>query len=347
MGFFLQILGIIFLILIIAILVGLFVQYKRKSNQLKMKQLQNMNATNVPSHEFNEIELNEALLELNSLEGLEDIKMEVNELVKVTKYDIEESEFDYNSITLHYVFSGNPGTGKTTVARLIAKIYKALGILSVGQLVEVDRSDLVAGYIGQTATLTKAKIDEAIGGVLFIDEAYALSGKGEKDFGVEAIETLLKGMEDYKGMFMVIVAGYSEPMQTFLSSNPGLKSRFDKVFNFSDYNTESLINITQRMFQEKQKTIDSFANDIIKSYFEHTKMLNEKAFGNAREVRKIVAEALKNQKLRLSTIPSEERTDDLKNHILLDDVKEFQISIEAKSSENKHGSIGYDYSEKD
>lgn len=165
--------------------------------------------------------------QLDSMIGLDGVKQQVHSIINELKIDAlrKSKDLKVSNISKHLVFKGNPGTGKTTIARLLSKIYKQLGILEKGQLVEVDRSEIVAGYVGQTALKTKEKIDESMGGILFIDEAYTLA-KGENDFGQEAIDTLLKAMEDHRDEFIVIVAGYDEPMESFLQSNPGLKSRF-------------------------------------------------------------------------------------------------------------------------
>ena len=170
--------------------------------------------------------LNDSLTQLHELVGLENVKKEVDEMTKLVRYYKEIGKDIKKAFSLHTVFKGNPGTGKTTVARLIVQIYKALGILERGHLVECDRKSLVAGFVGQTAIKTGEMIDKAIGGGLFIDEAYALTKGGANDFGREAIETLLKRMEDQRGDFMVIVAGYPDEMKTFLEANPGLLSQF-------------------------------------------------------------------------------------------------------------------------
>ena len=348
LGVILEVLGIIFILLIIGFIFLVVKQVRKKTiNSGKNSQdKEKLKKENISSEASNIETLNDVLIELNNLEGLEDIKLEVNELVSVLKYDLEEGSLDLQSITLHYVFSGNPGTGKTTVARLIAKIYKTLGILESGQLVEVDRSDLVAGFIGQTAIQTKKKVEDAIGGVLFIDEAYALTGRGNSDFGNEAVETLLKLMEDYKGQFMVIVAGYTNEMQEFLSSNPGLKSRFDKEFVFRDYNTESLSVIAKKILDDKGKEANLEVYNLIKDYLSYVKNQNLEGFGNAREVRKIIAEAVKNQKIRLSKIPADQRTDEMKKSILLEDLEEFKLeNLPRIKIEEKRSSIGYDYND--
>ena len=187
--------------------------------------------------------LEDLLAELDGYIGLDLIKEEVRSLINMVKvYKLRrEHDLPTADLSLHMVFSGNPGTGKTMMARLMSRIYYSLGILSKGQLVEVDRSGLVAGYVGQTAIKTKKVIDKAMGGVLFIDEAYSLASGGENDFGREAIETLLKAMEDHRDDLVVIVAGYDEPMERFIDSNPGLQSRFNKYMYFPDYTGEELM----------------------------------------------------------------------------------------------------------
>jgi SpoVK/Ycf46/Vps4 family AAA+-type ATPase len=185
------------------------------------------------------------MAQLDALVGLENVKKDVKNLVNLMKVRKlrQENDLPVPPMSLHMVFMGNPGTGKTTVARLISSLYASIGVLSKGQLIEVDRSGLVAGYVGQTALKTQEVIKSALGGVLFIDEAYSLSSGGENDFGREAIETILKAMEDHRDDLVVIVAGYDEPMQKFLSSNPGLESRFNKYFYFQDYTGEQLMAI--------------------------------------------------------------------------------------------------------
>ena len=280
-----------------------------------------------PQNDSNETILEESLAELNALTGLENIKTEVNEMVRLVRFYQETGKDVLNKFSLHTVFIGNPGTGKTTVARILSKIYKGLNILSKGHLVEVDREGLVAGYIGQTAIKTGEKITEAMGGVLFIDEAYSLASErgSPYDFGGESIQVILKRMEDNRGKFGVIVAGYTQRMHGFINSNPGLKSRFDKYFHFEDYTPDQMFVIALSMFRADVVMPDVPAATHLKAYFTFLYDKRDEHFGNARTVRQTVAEAVKNQNLRLAAMKKEDRTPELLSTIIYDDVKEFEL----------------------
>jgi SpoVK/Ycf46/Vps4 family AAA+-type ATPase len=271
--------------------------------------------------------LAESIAELNSLTGLDNIKTEVNEMVKLVRFYQETGKDVLNKFSLHTVFTGNPGTGKTTVARILSRIYKGLGILEKGHLVEVDREGLVAGYVGQTAIKTGEKINEAIGGVLFIDEAYSLANEknAQHDFGGEAIQIILKRMEDMRGKFGVIVAGYTDNMKDFVNSNPGLRSRFDKFFVFEDYSPEEMFSIAMMRFAREVVQPDEAATAHLKKYFEFIHETRDEYFGNARTVRQVVDETVRNQNLRLASMKKEERTKELLETVIFDDVKEFEI----------------------
>ena len=271
--------------------------------------------------------LNECLTELNSLVGLEKIKQDLNELVKLIRYYHEIGRDVINRFSLHVVFTGNPGTGKTTVARIVAGIYKALGLLERGHLVEVDRQGLVANYVGQTAQKTQEKIEQAMGGVLFIDEAYSLNGIGGMDYGKEAIEILLKRMEDFRGKFGVIAAGYSENMQHLLESNPGFKSRFDKTFVFPDYNPQELQEIFLLLLQKEGLTATGDVLEVLKNIFNDLYERRDKFFGNARTIRQMVMDATRNQHLRMAEVPIEQRTTEDISTLSVSDIMNL-ISIE-------------------
>ncbi|HHG85694.1 MAG TPA: AAA family ATPase, partial [Bacteroidetes bacterium] len=267
--------------------------------------------------------LQKSISELNLMVGLGNVKLEIHELVKLVKFYREIGKDVMNTFSLHSVFTGNPGTGKTTVARILARIFKALGILEKGHIVEVDRGALVGGFVGQTAIKTGERLDEAVGGVLFIDEAYALSTGGINDFGKEAVETILKRMEDKRGEFIVIAAGYPDNMKSFLEANPGLKSRFDKLFHFEDYSPVDLWEICAQMLSEENIRPDYEAELHLKEYFVFRHKGKDKFFGNARTVRKVVEEAVKNQHLRLASMPADQRTEEILHVLSLDDVREF------------------------
>jgi len=256
----------------------------------------------------------EELLEaLDELVGLDNIKQNVKSLinfVKVRKLR-EEKDLPNPPVSLHMVFAGNPGTGKTTVARILSELYKTIGVLSKGQLVEVDRSGLVAGFVGQTAIKTSEIVTSALGGILFIDEAYALApetGTGN-DFGREAIETLLKMMEDNRDDLIVIVAGYNEPMERFISSNPGFESRFNRYLLFDDYNDTQLFEIFNIICSKSEYVLTDDAKEYAQEYF--CKLYEERDynFGNARDVRNFFENIVTVHSDRVSKLDGHTRED--------------------------------------
>lgn len=251
-----------------------------------------------------EVELMGIFGELNRLVGLSQVKRQMSELIAYVKIqDIRTKRgLSKTSIVLHCVFLGNPGTGKTTVARIYGKMLKALGLISKGHVVETDRSGLIANYIGQTTNKTDEKIKEALGGVLFIDEAYSLyrGEKSEWDYGSEAIQILLKRMEDFRDDLAVVVAGYTNPMNTFLDSNEGLRSRFATTIFFDDYSPDELLMIFNNLCSENSYiTRAETLNKVRKTISQKHENRDEK-FGNARYIRTIYESAIKKQSLRLS-----------------------------------------------
>ena len=253
--------------------------------------------------------LEELLANLNGLVGLGKVKEDLNSLINLLKVHKlrEERGLPQASVSLHMVFSGNPGTGKTTVARLLSKIYQKLGVLSKGHLVEVDRSGLVSGYVGQTAMKTKKIVESAMGGLLFIDEAYALTANtGSNDFGMEAVNTLLKAMEDNRNDLVVIVAGYTDLMEAFLDSNPGLRSRFNKQILFEDYSAEELVGIFNGICSKSFFELTDEAKEIVSRFFEDRVARKEElpGFANGRDARNFFEKTLTNQANRLATMIS-------------------------------------------
>lgn len=250
------------------------------------------------------VSVEEALGRLNDLTGLTAVKKQVSQMVSIIKNDAIRKSRGMGRLTrsYHMVFTGNPGTGKTTVARIMADIFCSLGLLNGGQLVETDRSGLVAEYVGQTAQKTKAKIEQAMDGVLFIDEAYELARGGANDFGSEAITTLLKEMEDNRDRMVVIVAGYKDDMKRFISSNEGLVSRFSNYIQFDDYTGEEMFKIFRSMCQKQQYILDGAAQQVVQSEFNKMYGTREKGFANARTVRQVFERSTARQAQRLEPL---------------------------------------------
>ncbi|MFD2443633.1 stage V sporulation protein K [Bacillus sp. CGMCC 1.16607] len=240
--------------------------------------------------------------ELLQLVGMEEMKRTIKEIYAWIYVNKKRDEMGLKSgkQALHMMFKGNPGTGKTTVARLIGKLFQKMNVLTKGHLIEAERADLVGEYIGHTAQKTRDLIKKAMGGILFIDEAYSLGRGGEKDFGKEAIDTLVKHMEDKQHDFILILAGYSREMEYFLSLNPGLHSRFPLVIDFPDYNIEQLMEIGDRMLKEREYSLSHEAEKKLKDHLYWLKTsLTSNSFSNGRYIRNVIEKSIRAQAMRL------------------------------------------------
>ena len=262
------------------------------------EELMTISIEDIPYEAPKSVDVSDCLKKLDGLVGLTAVKKEISNLTAFLNLQIRRGETNTFQ-GKHYVFTGNPGTGKTTVARIMADIFKTLGVVARGQLVEADRAKLVAGYAGQTAIKTNQLVDQALGGVLFIDEAYTLKSNDGDSFGAEAIDTLLKRLEDDRGKFICIVAGYTDQMHDFIDTNPGLKSRFTQTIHFDDYTPDELTEIFLHLAEEKNFTIDDDTQAAIHRQFEQLYLRRDKNFGNAREARRIFNEAVERQSQRL------------------------------------------------
>lgn len=267
--------------------------------------------------------LEELLAEMDELVGLEAVKKDIRTMmnfIRICKLR-QERGMKAPDLSYHMVFSGNPGTGKTTIARMLAQLYKAIGVLKKGQLVEVDRSGLIAGYQGQTALKTAEVIQSALGGVLFIDEAYSLVQADNDSYGKECIATVLKAMEDHRDELVVIVAGYDDLMQKFIDSNPGLKSRFNKYIHFPDYTGEEMEKIFLLQCKSNGYIIEEAAQKLIRDVFDRMFAMRDDNFGNGRTVRNTFEKIINCQATRLADAKSEGLTDEELMKITLADVK--------------------------
>lgn len=266
--------------------------------QMSNEELMTIKAEDIPYQAPKSVDISDCLAKLDGLVGLTAVKKEVSNLASFLNLQIKRGETNTFQ-GKHYVFTGNPGTGKTTVARIMAEVFRTLGIVAKGQLVEADRSKLVAGFSGQTAIKTNQLVDQAMGGVLFIDEAYTLKSGDGDTFGSEAIDTLLKRLEDDRGKFICIVAGYTDQMHDFIDSNPGLKSRFTQTIHFDDYTPDELTEIFLNLAKGKNFTVDDDTQAAIHRQFEQLYLRRDKNFGNAREARRVFNEAVERQSQRL------------------------------------------------
>ncbi len=267
-------------------------------SQMSNEELMTIRVVDIPYEAPKSVDVSECLAKLDGLVGLASVKKEVANLSAFLNLQIKRGETNTFQ-GKHYVFTGNPGTGKTTVARIMADVFRTLGIVSRGQLVEADRSKLVAGYSGQTAIKTNQLVDKALGGVLFIDEAYTLKSGDGDSFGSEAIDTLLKRLEDDRGKFVCIVAGYTDQMHDFIDSNPGLKSRFTQTIHFDDYTPDELTEIFMHLAETKKYRVDENMHAAIHRQFEQLYLRRDKNFGNAREARRLFDETVERQSQRL------------------------------------------------
>jgi len=238
--------------------------------------------------------------ELYNLVGLHEVKKLIEEIYAFVEIQRrrQKEKLAAEPLVLHMIFKGNPGTGKTTVARILGKLFKEVGVLPKGHLVEVERADLVGEFIGHTAQKTREQIKKALGGILFVDEAYALARGGEKDFGKEAIDTMVKSMEDYRDSLILILAGYHDEMDWFVETNPGLRSRFPIYISFPDYSGRELLAIADLMLQQRQYVLSSGARDELRFFIEKEHKLHEHS-GNARMVRNLIEKAIRRQAVRL------------------------------------------------
>lgn len=248
-----------------------------------------------------EKEFSNILSELDKMVGLEHVKelvYEIYALLQVEQFRKQEGLHTLPQV-YHMVFKGNPGTGKTTVARILAKLFKTMGVLKKGQLIEVERADLVGEYIGHTAIKTRDLIKKAMGGIMFVDEAYSLARGGEKDFGKEAIDCMVKAMEDHREDFVLILAGYSEEMEYFLSMNPGLPSRFPIQIDFPDYSIEQLMQIANLMLQEREYMLTPPSMEKFRMQLTQVKVQAWEGFSNARFIRNLIEKSIRHQAVRL------------------------------------------------